>query len=134
MPSTKDEAIRVRAYEIWVAEGRPHGHDYDHWLRAVREVEAEVVLEVETPPAKKAAKPRATAAKASTPKPATTKTAAGKAAKAIAEETAPAAAKPAKKPAPEATADVFSGAPASAIEVTPSEKKPRAAAKAKPAK
>jgi len=28
------EQIRQRAYEIWLGEGRPHGRDRMHWLRA----------------------------------------------------------------------------------------------------
>jgi hypothetical protein len=31
------EAIRQRAYEIWLAEGCPHGRDHVHWLRAEAE-------------------------------------------------------------------------------------------------
>jgi hypothetical protein len=31
------EAIRQRAYEIWVSEGYPHGRDHIHWLRAEAE-------------------------------------------------------------------------------------------------
>ena len=37
-----DEAIRLRSYTIWIAEGRPHGADVAHWLRA----EAELVSEM----------------------------------------------------------------------------------------
>jgi len=32
-----DAAIRERAYAIWEAEGRPEGHDWDHWYRAMQE-------------------------------------------------------------------------------------------------
>ncbi|HUO97331.1 MAG TPA: DUF2934 domain-containing protein [Rhizomicrobium sp.] len=39
--------IEVRAYLIWESEGRPHGREREHWLRA----EAEVLGR---PPAKKA--------------------------------------------------------------------------------
>lgn len=31
------EAIRQRAYEIWVSEGCPNGRDCIHWLRAEAE-------------------------------------------------------------------------------------------------
>jgi hypothetical protein len=34
--------IRVRAYEIWQAEGHQHGMDHAHWLQAEREVLEEV--------------------------------------------------------------------------------------------
>jgi hypothetical protein len=32
------EKIRRRAYAIWEGEGRPHGRDRIHWLRAEAEV------------------------------------------------------------------------------------------------
>ncbi len=28
----------ARAYEIWQATGRPHGHDQEHWFQAEREL------------------------------------------------------------------------------------------------
>jgi hypothetical protein len=37
MPEPKqdpDQTIRENAYYLWEREGRPHGHDQDHWLRA----------------------------------------------------------------------------------------------------
>lgn len=36
-----DEAIRERAYHIWLREGRPHGRDFEHWVQAQVELEAE---------------------------------------------------------------------------------------------
>jgi len=42
MPGPSDDQIRVKAYEIWVAEGRPHGRDHDHWLMARAELEIEM--------------------------------------------------------------------------------------------
>ncbi|SOC36700.1 hypothetical protein SAMN05892877_10338 [Rhizobium subbaraonis] len=39
--------IELRAYEIWVREGCPKGHDLEHWLRA----EAEIVGEGAEPEA-----------------------------------------------------------------------------------
>ena len=36
--STREEAIRERAYAIWEGEGRPDGKDLDHWLRAETEI------------------------------------------------------------------------------------------------
>jgi hypothetical protein len=41
MAGISDEAIRKRAYLIWEREGRPHGRDYDHWVRAQVELVAE---------------------------------------------------------------------------------------------
>jgi hypothetical protein len=32
------EAIARRAYELWEAEGRPHGRDRDHWEAAAQEL------------------------------------------------------------------------------------------------
>jgi hypothetical protein len=32
------QKIRQRAYEIWEREGRPHGRDRIHWLRAEAEI------------------------------------------------------------------------------------------------
>jgi hypothetical protein len=34
----EQEAIARRAYEIWEAEGRPHGRDREHWEAAAREL------------------------------------------------------------------------------------------------
>jgi hypothetical protein len=34
------EIVRLRAYQIWEAEGRPHGRDQAHWYQAEREVGA----------------------------------------------------------------------------------------------
>lgn len=41
--------IELRAYEIWLHEGCPSGHDLDHWLRAESEVAAEAAPEIEQP-------------------------------------------------------------------------------------
>lgn len=30
--------IERRAYHIWEREGRPHGRDFDHWLKAEQEM------------------------------------------------------------------------------------------------
>ena len=37
-PLVRDDQIRQRAYEIWEAEGRPEGYEWEHWYRASREV------------------------------------------------------------------------------------------------
>jgi len=37
MPTESSGDICKRAYEIWESEGRPHGRDMDHWLRAEAE-------------------------------------------------------------------------------------------------
>ena len=41
MGAISDDAIRKRAYQIWEREGRPHGHDFEHWVRAQVELIAE---------------------------------------------------------------------------------------------
>lgn len=30
----REEEIRLIAYKIWEEEGRPHGRELDHWLKA----------------------------------------------------------------------------------------------------
>ncbi|WP_255448550.1 DUF2934 domain-containing protein [Telmatospirillum sp. J64-1] len=35
------DKIRQRAYEIWESQGRPSGHQHEHWAQAEREVFAE---------------------------------------------------------------------------------------------
>ena len=38
-PKTDDhDAISRRAYDLWHAEGQPHGRDRDHWEQAAREI------------------------------------------------------------------------------------------------
>jgi hypothetical protein len=41
MTSEEEQQIRERAYSIWEQEGRPHGRDVDHRLRAEAEIAAE---------------------------------------------------------------------------------------------
>ena len=41
MQSDRQERISERAYQIWVAEGRVHGKDHEHWQRAEREIAQE---------------------------------------------------------------------------------------------
>lgn len=82
MGGISDEAIKERAYHIWIREGRPHGRDFEHWVQAQVELEAELRGGNGAP--KKKAAPRKSAAKAPAAKAAAAK---------------PAAAKPARKPA-----------------------------------
>ncbi|CAM3071293.1 DUF2934 domain-containing protein [Paracoccus nototheniae] len=37
-PNDRNDAIRARAHEIWETEGRPEGHEADHWARAEAEL------------------------------------------------------------------------------------------------
>ena len=41
MTAEEEQQIRERAYSIWEREGRPHGRDLDHQLRAEAEIAAE---------------------------------------------------------------------------------------------
>lgn len=34
----QESVIRERAYAIWEQEGRPDGREWDHWVRATREI------------------------------------------------------------------------------------------------
>ena len=66
MQSDRHERISERAHQIWVAEGRVHGKDHEHWQRAEREI-AEEELGVAAALAKRATG-RAGAAKAPRPR------------------------------------------------------------------
>jgi Protein of unknown function (DUF2934) len=37
----REERIRMRAYQLWLEEGQPHGRDEEHWDRARRIIEDE---------------------------------------------------------------------------------------------
>jgi Protein of unknown function (DUF2934) len=37
MASDREQEIRQRAYELWEQEGKPHGDDLRHWLRALEQ-------------------------------------------------------------------------------------------------
>lgn len=41
MSDDLQQKIRERAYRLWEAEGRVHGHDIEHWLQAEQSVAAE---------------------------------------------------------------------------------------------
>ena len=36
----REDEIRVRAYDIWVAEGCPEGREREHWERAAAEIDS----------------------------------------------------------------------------------------------
>lgn len=38
MTHKMEDRIRRRAYELWEAEGQPHGHDVEHWQKAESEL------------------------------------------------------------------------------------------------
>jgi hypothetical protein len=54
MTDARTEWISKRAYALWEAAGRKHGHDGEHWEQAVREREEfeRVALGTETAPVK----------------------------------------------------------------------------------
>ncbi len=33
-----DERVRVRAYELWEKDGRPHGRNEEYWSEALRQI------------------------------------------------------------------------------------------------
>ena len=33
-----DERVRVRAYELWEKDGRPHGRNEEYWAEALRQI------------------------------------------------------------------------------------------------
>jgi hypothetical protein len=37
-PRQMEEQIRLRAYALYAARGREHGHDLDDWLKAEAEI------------------------------------------------------------------------------------------------
>lgn len=59
MPNVSSEAIRVRAFALWEADGRPDGRTLDYWLAAEQALSNEADAaplgaadaEPETPPA-----------------------------------------------------------------------------------
>ncbi len=45
MTNDRDEAIKARAYQLWVEGGYAHGHDKEHWQQAKRELSEAVETE-----------------------------------------------------------------------------------------
>ena len=43
------DRIRQRAHDIWASEGRPHGRDQIHWLRAEAEIRGGLKAPAPTP-------------------------------------------------------------------------------------
>jgi len=37
----KEEAVQMRAYQLWEKDGRPEGQAFEHWLQAERELDAD---------------------------------------------------------------------------------------------
>jgi hypothetical protein len=40
----QNQDIEKRSYMIWERQGRPHGHDLEHWLQAERELADETMM------------------------------------------------------------------------------------------
>ena len=51
-----DDQVRRRAYELWEADGRPHGQDQQYWFKALADLAAAAAATIK-PPSKRA--PRA---------------------------------------------------------------------------
>ena len=34
-----DERVRIRAYELWEKDGRPHGRNENYWAEALRQIQ-----------------------------------------------------------------------------------------------
>jgi hypothetical protein len=58
MEQALEERVRERAYEIWSATGRMHGHADEQWLAAEREVLAESLSTKSVPPRKSGGRAR----------------------------------------------------------------------------
>ena len=63
MNRISEEIIRQRAHAIWEAQGKPDGHDLEHWEQAVRELRNGSSTPLALPAA-----PKLAAAKAAAPK------------------------------------------------------------------
>ena len=73
MGGISDEAGKERAYHIWVRGGGPHGRDFENWVQAQVELEAEHQAgngNSARKAAPRAAAPKAVKAKAAPAKPA----------------------------------------------------------------
>ena len=42
MENNQNEAVKARAYQLWVESGYAHGHDKEHWRQAERELDGVV--------------------------------------------------------------------------------------------
>jgi hypothetical protein len=41
MMDAREERIRAKAHQLWEADGKPQGHDREHWEQAAKLVEEE---------------------------------------------------------------------------------------------
>jgi len=60
----RERRIEERAYELWEAEGYPHGKHEEHWHRAAREIDAETLATSTSKPSSRRALRRAPAKRA----------------------------------------------------------------------
>ncbi len=63
-PAIDEAIVAAKAYEFWLAEGRPEGRQDEHWYRAIDALSVPVAKAPRKPAAR-----RASAAKASPAKP-----------------------------------------------------------------
>jgi hypothetical protein len=62
--SFDENRVRILAHSLWVEEGKPHGRDKIHWMKALEMAKAEavaVIPDIVTPVKKAASKPKAKA-------------------------------------------------------------------------
>ena len=50
-----EDQVRRRAYELWEADGRPHGQDQQYWFKALAEL-ASAAAKTIKPPRKRASR------------------------------------------------------------------------------
>ena len=50
------DMVQLRAYQLWEAEGRPHGRDQAHWFQAERELDTKTPIIAEAAAAAPVAK------------------------------------------------------------------------------
>ena len=48
-----EDQVRRRAYELWEADGRPHGQDQQYWFKAMAELATQAAKTIK-PPRKRA--------------------------------------------------------------------------------
>jgi hypothetical protein len=71
MNPKKRDKILHKAFEIWEAEGKPHGQDMEHWLKAellIAQEEAKPKTAAKKAPAKKATAKKVTVSVTATAK------------------------------------------------------------------
>jgi hypothetical protein len=60
----KHDEVREKAYHLWIAEGRPHGRDKEHWHKAMELVHGKSAAASRAPGKSKAPAAKAASVKA----------------------------------------------------------------------